>query len=167
MNELDRLTDERNGTHGSLRSRGDIAQRLKDIMRCSRNWHEMQGGQREALDMIMHKISRILDGMPEIEDHWLDVAGYAYQVVKELRGNEQVTSTPEIVQGMQVEALEGEGGSFIAKPPPTYYGVINPEQREAVKRRYRADVEGDQTVLDRGPAKRQQREEQDAKTNHD
>jgi hypothetical protein len=33
--------------------------------------------QREALDMILHKIARIVNGNPNETDHWHDIAGYA------------------------------------------------------------------------------------------
>ena len=33
--------------------------------------------QRESLDMIAHKIGRILAGDPDFRDHWDDIAGYA------------------------------------------------------------------------------------------
>jgi hypothetical protein len=33
--------------------------------------------QREAIDMICHKLGRILSGDPSHPDHWLDIQGYA------------------------------------------------------------------------------------------
>jgi hypothetical protein len=37
--------------------------------------------------MITHKISRILNGDPNYDDSWRDIAGYAMLVVKELERN--------------------------------------------------------------------------------
>jgi len=42
---------------------------------------------REALEMILHKIARILNGNPNYADSWQDIAGYAQLIVKRL--NEQ------------------------------------------------------------------------------
>jgi hypothetical protein len=56
-----------------------ITQNLKRIMRNHiadldrRLEHDMQ----ESLDMIAHKIGRILSGNPNYNDHWDDIAGYA------------------------------------------------------------------------------------------
>ena len=33
--------------------------------------------QKESLEMIVHKIGRILAGDPSFQDHWDDIAGYA------------------------------------------------------------------------------------------
>jgi hypothetical protein len=42
---------------------------------------------REALDMILHKISRICTGDPTFKDHWVDIVGYATLVIKDIEGN--------------------------------------------------------------------------------
>jgi hypothetical protein len=42
--------------------------------------------QRESLDMIQHKISRILNGDPNIVDSWADIAGYAHIVAIRIPG---------------------------------------------------------------------------------
>ena len=40
--------------------------------------------EQEALDMIFHKIARILNGDPNYADSWHDIAGYATLIDKEL-----------------------------------------------------------------------------------
>jgi hypothetical protein len=40
-------------------------------------FERLMDDQRETLDMIAHKIGRILAGDPNVEDHWKDIAGYA------------------------------------------------------------------------------------------
>jgi hypothetical protein len=42
--------------------------------------------QAEALDMIFHKIGRILNGDPNYADSWIDIAGYAKLVADRLEG---------------------------------------------------------------------------------
>lgn len=37
----------------------------------------MNAAQQEGLEMILHKIGRILNGDPNTADHWHDIAGYA------------------------------------------------------------------------------------------
>jgi hypothetical protein len=40
----------------------------------------------EALDMIAHKIGRIVNGDPMYDDSWRDIAGYATLVEKHING---------------------------------------------------------------------------------
>ena len=49
-------------------------------MRLMPGWKNLLPHQRESLDMIQHKISRILNGDPNIVDSWADIAGYAHIV---------------------------------------------------------------------------------------
>ena len=64
-------------THGHWPYQSDFAQKLKDLMHQSPNFYEMRAGQREAMEMIAVKISRILCGDWAESDHWDDLAGYA------------------------------------------------------------------------------------------
>jgi hypothetical protein len=43
--------------------------------------------QREAIDMIIHKLGRIINGNPDKVDSWRDVAGYSTLVADRLEGN--------------------------------------------------------------------------------
>lgn len=62
-------------THGDFSVNSEISQAMKDIVRS--HDYELNDVQKEALDMIVHKISRILAGNPNTKDHWHDIAGYA------------------------------------------------------------------------------------------
>lgn len=71
-------------THGRFEENADISQSLKSIMRESVGCKRLNDVQREALDMLMHKIGRILAGDPSHADHWADIAGYAELVVRDI-----------------------------------------------------------------------------------
>lgn len=45
--------------------------------------------QQEALDMIHHKIGRIVNGDPNYADSWIDIAGYAKLVSDRLEGKSE------------------------------------------------------------------------------
>ena len=45
--------------------------------------------QQESLDMICHKIARIVNGDPDYADSWVDIAGYAKLVADRLQGVER------------------------------------------------------------------------------
>lgn len=82
MNSPSELTNERKSTHGDWKQQSDMAHRLKSEMHFTRiegaGWDNLTASQKEALDMIAVKISRILCGNPNEPDHWDDIAGYAY-----------------------------------------------------------------------------------------
>jgi hypothetical protein len=44
----------------------------------------MEAYMQESLDMICNKMSRIVNGNPYYDDSWVDIAGYATLVVKQL-----------------------------------------------------------------------------------
>jgi hypothetical protein len=79
---------ERGARYGKFKDHALISQSLKVIC------HKYGSGalvedQREALEMICHKIARILNGDPNYADSWVDIAGYAKLVADRLQGVEQ------------------------------------------------------------------------------
>jgi hypothetical protein len=48
------------------------------------DFQELDADQIEALEMICHKIARVLNGDPNHHDHWHDIAGYATLVANRL-----------------------------------------------------------------------------------
>jgi hypothetical protein len=81
---LDNLLAEREKTHGDFRDHAYISQFLKENMRRMAAWHNLSECQRESLEMIAHKIARIISGNPSFKDHWDDIAGYATLISKQL-----------------------------------------------------------------------------------
>lgn len=84
------ITSERERTHGNFRDHARCTQRLKAVLR---DELEIAGKtltmeQQEALDMILHKIGRVVAGDADFIDHWNDLAGYSTLVAKILRGTE-------------------------------------------------------------------------------
>lgn len=76
--DVNTTLNERAKTHGSFIDNGRIIQMLRyDMRHEGKNWDELTAYQKEALEMIQHKIGRILSGNPNEPDHWRDIAGYA------------------------------------------------------------------------------------------
>ena len=48
------------------------------------NWPHLADDQRECLEMLAHKIGRILNGDPDYPDSWHDMVGYAKLVADRL-----------------------------------------------------------------------------------
>lgn len=83
-NNIDALLDERGKTHGDYGDHARITQNLKRSIYTEEGVAKLNAMQREALDMIAHKIGRIIAGNPHFKDHWDDIAGYARLVSQRL-----------------------------------------------------------------------------------
>ena len=86
---VDAVLDSRGKDYGKFIEGAEIMQMLKRLVH---NYVEDRGtplafDQREALDMIIHKIGRIINGNPDKVDNWVDIAGYAKLVADRLEGN--------------------------------------------------------------------------------
>lgn len=83
------LIDERGTTHGDYSNTAKYIRQFKGIIsragaeRHQREQPQLTAQQAESLDMIVHKIGRILSGDPSFQDHWIDIAGYAQLANKE------------------------------------------------------------------------------------
>lgn len=73
----DTLLNERQTTHGDFSQNAIYGQELRSLFRSSPLWVNMPPMQREALDNIATKFSRILSGQADFAGHWEDVEGYA------------------------------------------------------------------------------------------
>ena len=87
MTDINKTLAQRQETHGDFQGHADISQRLKAILRVyeAERGCDLDQDQREALEMICHKIARILNGNPDVHDHWHDIAGYATLVANRLK----------------------------------------------------------------------------------
>ena len=83
---IDTLLAERGKRYGSFAGHAAITQDLKLVMQATDRWADLADDQREALEMIAHKIGRILNGDPDYDDSWVDIAGYARLVADRLNG---------------------------------------------------------------------------------
>jgi hypothetical protein len=82
-----KILDQRKKTHGDFNTHAVISQQIKSVM-AQHGVHELDPNQIEALEMIAHKIARILNGDPTYADSWVDIAGYAKRVADRLEGVE-------------------------------------------------------------------------------
>jgi len=83
---------ERGSRYGKFISHASASQALKKMIRAHMGgdkWDRLADDQREALDMIAHKIGRIVNGDPNYADSWVDIAGYAKLVADRLEGIER------------------------------------------------------------------------------
>jgi hypothetical protein len=85
------ILDERGKRYGAFVGHAEIAQQLKGVIAVfeANRGCDLAFDQREALEMICHKIARILNGDPNYVDSWVDIAGYAQLVADRLQGIER------------------------------------------------------------------------------
>lgn len=84
MTDIAATLAERGSRYGKFTEHARITQNIKTAMVDSPNWLELADDQMETLQMIAHKIGRILNGDPDYADSWIDIAGYAKLVADRL-----------------------------------------------------------------------------------
>lgn len=90
--DLSAVLQQRGSRYGEFKDNADISQQLKSVMYSSANYASLPNDMKESLQMIAHKIARILEGDPYYDDSWVDIAGYAKLVANRLQG---VSNEPE------------------------------------------------------------------------
>lgn len=83
---------ERGKRYGKFSDHARITQSLKSLFIAQMTpgkYASMANDQREALEMIFHKLGRIANGDPDYADSWIDIAGYAKLVADRLEGVER------------------------------------------------------------------------------
>lgn len=73
----DPLLSTRQSTHGDFAENARVSQTIKEAYRSSPGWEKLTDIERESMDMIALKFSRVLSGKSMERQHWEDVVGYA------------------------------------------------------------------------------------------
>jgi len=81
---LDETLRDRGNKYGSFRGNASTTQGMYAIALTGENTRALTSCHKEAIHMILHKISRIMNGDPDHVDSWLDIAGYAQIMIKEI-----------------------------------------------------------------------------------
>ena len=82
--DISSVLAERGTRYGSFENHAKIAQALKLVMANTPKWGTLSPDQAEALEMVAHKVARILNGDPNYADSRVDIAGYATLVADRL-----------------------------------------------------------------------------------
>ena len=84
---VEKTLNERGNRYGEFKDHAHISQSIKQIIQSNQSFNDMESYQKEALEMIAHKIARIINGDSDYIDSWHDISGYATLVVNELSKN--------------------------------------------------------------------------------
>jgi hypothetical protein len=82
---IENTLEERGKRYGDFYKHALITQNIKHIMAKSSSWNNCTVDQKEALEMIAHKIGRIVNGDPNYKDSWTDIIGYARLIESKLK----------------------------------------------------------------------------------
>ncbi len=77
MQKLEEVLDQRGSTHGDFRDQFAMSQSLKSVFASMCQNVQLTLVQKEVLEMLALKVSRIACGDHMEPDHWLDISGYA------------------------------------------------------------------------------------------
>lgn len=85
---VDKTLDARAEMYGKFKDGAALMQAIKRVLadHAARHNKTFADDQWEALEMIVHKMGRIVNGDPDVTDHWVDIAGYATLIADRLEG---------------------------------------------------------------------------------
>lgn len=92
---------ERGSRYGDFYTHAKITQTIKDVYKHTKNWEDLPDDMKEALDMVAHKIGRILNGDPYFHDSWHDIVGYVKLVADKLLVDEKSPEPTTLDQQIQ------------------------------------------------------------------
>lgn len=87
MDSTMEVLQERGSNYGRFEDQAMLAQRLKQAMWAHSGYTALPSPMMESLEMIQHKIARIINGNPKYKDSWTDIGGYARLIEELLDGN--------------------------------------------------------------------------------
>jgi hypothetical protein len=85
MADINNILDERGNRYGDFSSNATTTQLIKQAINLGDTANKLAFYQRESLEMIAHKISRIVNGDANYMDSWIDIVGYAQLVIDKLQ----------------------------------------------------------------------------------
>jgi len=86
---VDKVLDARAVNYGTFADGARLMQSIKRTLsdHAQKHGKTFADDQWEALEMIVHKMARIVNSNPDNHDSWVDIAGYAMLVADRLEGN--------------------------------------------------------------------------------
>ena len=89
MTDINITLEERGNRYGKFKDHAEVTQQLKRVIFGFNPAMRLESDQKESLEMIAHKLGRIINGDPDYADSWHDIAGYAQLVADRLNGIER------------------------------------------------------------------------------
>lgn len=90
--DVKEVLKQRGDRYGSYNKVALTSQNLKFALRNGDSWkdNKLSPDQRESLELICNKLSRIVNGDPNYLDSWVDIIGYVQLIVNEIDNHEKL-----------------------------------------------------------------------------
>lgn len=85
--ELESILNNRAGSYGSYNEVAKIQTQIIDLLRSAKGYNKLKSSTILAIEMIIHKIIRLVNSGKEKEDTLMDIAGYALLALAEIKEN--------------------------------------------------------------------------------
>jgi len=82
---IDEILGQRGTRYGSFEDNAKTTQMLQNVLHSQAGWYNLSFVQRESIEMIMHKISRLVNGDPTYLDTVVDISGYNELMLNHMR----------------------------------------------------------------------------------
>lgn len=82
--EMEKIHQERKNNYGSFKVNAAISQKLKVAIQVTPKYKDLSTTQKEGLDMVCSKLSRLLTGDCNHRDSWIDMIGFLNLIVEEM-----------------------------------------------------------------------------------
>jgi len=96
MSEIHDILNERGGRYGEFKTHAEITQKIKEALFGGASFAYLEYDQKEALEMIAHKLGRIVNGDPNYLDSWVDIVGYTQLVIDRLKEDQEPVIEPQV-----------------------------------------------------------------------
>lgn len=102
MTDIANTLQERGSRYGEFAGHASVTYSLKRVIQgaLDSRGKELDDDMLEALDMVCHKIGRIINGDPTYADSWIDIAGYAKLVADRLEREQDQPRLDAIAKSM-------------------------------------------------------------------
>lgn len=132
MSNIDATLEERGSRYGEFEDHALVTQNIKRSMYDTKNWAELDDDKAECLEMVAHKIGRILNGDSDYVDSWTDIIGYVRLVEKRLIAEQ---AEPPAQRPSSIADILGVLRKVATEAPCTdpKCPEHNPEIREAIE----------------------------------
>jgi len=88
MGDIEKILAEREKTHGDFTEHSAISQGLKRALFANPKAAALSDVKREALELVCHKLARIVAGDSNHVDSYVDICGYITLALREVEGNQ-------------------------------------------------------------------------------
>lgn len=86
MTDIDETLAQRGNRYGVFKGHAEVTQRLKRVLaeELAKRDKVLDDDMQEALEMVFHKVGRIVNGDQFYDDSWIDISGYSKLVADRL-----------------------------------------------------------------------------------